>query len=108
MNKPLNTIYEFEFYDGTKAPLTLAFYMLLQLKGKNKSLYYRYTKIMVKQSKGDLDELDTITLLYTAYCCASLNSSEPLMTEEDFMMKCGSDRKAVGEALQHLLNPKKQ
>ena len=30
------------------------------------------------------------------------------MSEEDFIMKCGSDRVAVGNAVGALINPKKQ
>lgn len=108
MEKKLNTTYDFEFCDGSKAVLTLAFYALYQLRSKNKTLYDRYNKVMNKQQKGELDELDSITILYTAYHCANLNSTEELLTEEDFIFKCGSDRVAINNAIQHLVNPKKQ
>lgn len=102
-NKKMNTIIDFEFFDGTTAKLTLTFYALYQLKAKNKTLYERYNKIMSKQAS---EELEMITVLYTAYACANL-SEENLMTEEEFMMKCGSDRIAIRDAIQELTQPKK-
>ena len=47
-----------------------------------------------------------ITIMYTAYVCANL-SEEDLMTEEEFMIKCGSDRIAIRDAVQELTQPKK-
>lgn len=107
MNKKmLNTTYDFELADGSIVKLTLAFYALYQLKAKNKSLYERYNKIMANNAKGGFEELDSIAVLYTAYVCANM-SSEDLMSEEDFMMLCGTDRMAVNKAMEHLTNPKK-
>lgn len=100
--KKLNTMLEYEFCDGTTANLTLAFYLLYQLKAKNRALYNKYNKIMT----GDLtDEFDMITVLYAAYVCANL-SEETLMTEEEFMMKCGSDHFGVANAFKSLTTPK--
>lgn len=101
--KTLNTNVEFEFCDGTKTEMTLAFYKIYQLKNKRKDLYDRYTKIM---SKKNTEELETITVLYTAYVCAHLD--EEVMTEEEFMILCGSDREAVSNAAYMLMRPKKQ
>lgn len=101
-NKKLNTALEYTFYDGTTANLTLAFYLLYQLKTKNRALYNKYNKIMT----GNLnDEFDMITVLYTAYICANLNETE-VMTEEEFMMKCGSDHFGVANAFEALTKPK--
>ena len=105
MDKKMNTTIDFEFYDGTTAKMTLTFYALYQLKTKNKALYERYNKIMTKQAITD--ELDMITVVYTAYVCANL-SEENLMNEEEFMMKCGCDRIAIRDAVQSLTQPKKQ
>ena len=102
MANKYNTIIEFELYDGTSVPLTLAFYALYQLKAKNKSLYERYMKIMQKTTT---DELEMITVLYTAYACANLGSE--IMDEEEFMMQCGSDRLAIISAYRELTQPKK-
>lgn len=101
MEKKMNTNIDFELADGTIVPMTLTFYAIYQLKNKNKPLYDRYNKI---STKGAQDELDMVTVLYAAYCCAN---SEP-MNEEDFIMALGCDRKAVGEAIQKLTQPKKQ
>ena len=110
MDKPMNTKYVFEFEDGTTCEMTLAFCALLMLKGKNKNLYYRYNKAMngMTDKKKDYDELESLTILYTAYRCANINEPEEnILSESDFIIKCGSDRKAVGKAMQRLLNPKK-
>lgn len=105
--RKLNTTYDFEMADGSVVTLTLAFYKLYQLKSKNKALYDRYNKIMASNAKGNnVDELETITVLYTAYVCAHMDSEE-LMSEEEFMMLCGSDRAAVNDAVGHLITPKK-
>lgn len=107
MNKKLNTTIDFEFYDGTTAKMTLAFYYLYQLKTKNPSLYKRYNAAMANSVSNSYDELDMITILYAAYMCANLDADE-VMGEEEFMMKCGSDRMAVGNAVKVLTNPKKK
>lgn len=103
----LNTTYDFELADGSHVALTLAFYKLYQLRAKNKALYERYTKIMSKNAKGgDVEELDTISILYVAYVCANMEKDN-LLDEEEFMMLCGSDRLAVNKAVEHLITPKK-
>ena len=110
MDKPMNTKHVFEFEDGTTCEMTLAFYALLMLKGKNKSLYDRYNKAYsgMADKKKDYDELESLTILYTAYRCANIKEpEESLMSETDFIIKCGSNRKEVGRAMQRLLNPKK-
>lgn len=107
MEKKLNTTIDFEFCDGTSEKLTLMFYALYQLKSKNRSLYTRYNEAMNRLSGKSMDELDTITILYTAYVCANMDK-EDLMNEVDFMIKCGSDRMAVSKAVKELTQPKKQ
>jgi hypothetical protein len=110
MEKPMNTKYVFEFEDGETCEMTLAFYALLMLKGKNKGLYDRYNKAYsgMADKKKEYDELETLTILYTAYRCANINEPEEnLMSETEFIIKCGSDRRALGRAMQRLLNPKK-
>ena len=102
--KKLNTTYEFEFYDGDKVDLTLTFYSLMQLSAKNKKAYERYNKIM---STNGSNELEMVCILYIAYLCAHLDE-EKLLTEEEFMIKCGSDRMALKNAVEALLRPKKQ
>jgi hypothetical protein len=109
MNKPMNTKYVFEFEDGTTAEMTLAFYALYMLKSKNKSLYERYNQTMSRmgnQKPNEYDELDAITILYAAYVCANLDA-ENIMSEEEFMYQCGSDRMAVANAVRALTQPKK-
>lgn len=105
--KMLNTTYDYKLADGSKVKMTLNFYYLYQLRSKNRSLYDRYNSILTNQSKKDYlyDEIDNMEILYTAYCCANLDN-ENLLSEEDFLMLCGSDRNEVGKAIKALLAPK--
>ena len=99
-----NTCIDFKLENGDSVKLTLAFYALYQLKAKNKSVYDRYNQIM---TKGANEELDMVTVLYAAYLCANIN--EPtVLSEEEFLMGCGSDRMAIKEAMELLIKPKKQ
>lgn len=107
MDKKFNSVIEFEFCDGTKTKMTLTFYALYQLKSKNKHLYSRYNQAMNNSANGGYDEIDMMTILYTAYICANANE-ENLLSEEEFIMNCGSDREAVGKAVQELTSPKKR
>lgn len=100
-----NSFIDYEFEDGDSVKMTLAFYALYQLKTKNKGLYDRYNKIM---TKGANEELEMITVLYAAYLCANIADVNACMSEDDFMMKCGSDRFAVKDALEKLTKPKKR
>ena len=100
----LATRYTFEFYDGTTCEMTLAFILLKKLSSKNKTLYERCQKIM---ANGGKDEFDTLTVLYTAYVCANMDG-ENLLTEDEFIEKCGFDRQALMDALQALTTAKKQ
>ena len=107
MDKKLNSVIEFEFFDGTKAKMTLTFYALYQLKSKNKALYNRYNQAMNNSANGGYDEMDMMTILYTAYMCANANE-ENILSEEEFIINCGSDRVAVGNAVKELTSPKKR
>lgn len=100
----LCTGYTFEFEDDSTCLMTLSFIRLKRLSAKNKGLYERAQKIMMH---GGKDEFDTLTVLYAAYVCANLDSDN-LMTEEEFIEKCGSDRVVINEALEALTNPKKR
>ena len=102
MEHKLNTTVSFALADGTETDLTLTFYALYLMKSKHKGLYDRYNKIM---AHGVTEELEMVTVLYTAYVCAHLND-ENLMTEEEFMIGCGCDRKAVAETVKKLTTPK--
>lgn len=100
-----NTYIDFKFEDGDSVKMTLAFYALYQLKSINKGLYDRYNKIM---TKGASEELEMITVLYAAYICANIADIANCMSEEDFLIKCGSDRFAIKDATEKLIKPKKQ
>ena len=95
-----NTFTEFKFDDGESVKMTLTFYAIYQLKNRNKKLYDEYNKVM---TNGIKEELDMITILYTAYLCAN---TEETMSFEDFIIKCGSNRRKVRETVAVLQNPK--
>ena len=99
----LATTYTYEFEDGDTCEMTLSFIALKRLSSTNKNLYERQKKIMARKPE---DELEILTLLYTAYICA--NQSDDVMSEDEFIEKCGSDRVAIMEAAQALTNPKKR
>ena len=104
-NRLKNTFVEFEFEDGEKTELTLAFYLVYKLKAKNPNVYEKYSKIM---SKTKTDDLETIIVLYAAYLCAHIDD-ENVMSEEEFMIRCGCDRVAASNAAYKLIRrPKKQ
>jgi hypothetical protein len=102
MDKPMNTIIDFELCDGTVVPLTLTFYALYQLKSKHKDAYDTYNKIMVA---GIKEEFDMIHILYTAYLCANLNNDNCLSFEE-FLIGCGSKHNHVKKVVAVLVSPK--
>lgn len=100
-----NTYIDFTFEDGESVQMTLAFYALYQLKTKNKNVYDEYNKIM---TKGANEELDMITVLYAAYLCANIGDVPNCMNFDEFLMKCGSDRFAIKDAMEQLVKPKKR
>lgn len=99
-----NTYHEFPFEDGDSVKMTLAYYFLYQLKNVNKGVYDRYNQIM---TKGVKEEIEMITVLYAAYLCANITDAQNCMSEEAFMIKCGSDRFAVRAAFEKLTRAKK-
>lgn len=99
----LATLYTFTFEDGDTCTMTLSFIRLKRLSSKNRDLYNAYNKIMTNGSK---DELETLTVLYAAYVCANLDGE--VMSEDEFIEKCGSDRYALRDAVEALTKPKKQ
>lgn len=105
--KQLNTTYDFQLCDGSTVKLTLNFYYLYQLRSNHKGLYERYNTIMQNTNKNNLDILDMVTICYVGYVCANQNE-ENVLSEEEFYMLCGNDLNEVGNAVNHLINPKKQ
>lgn len=99
----ITTGYEFTFYDGTTCNMSLAFILLKRLSAKNRSLYLRCQKVM---ANGAQDEFETLTVLYAAYVCANFDN-ENLLTEDEFIEKCGCDREALMDALTAMTTPKK-
>ena len=103
--KNLNTVYNFELADGETVQMTLRYYNLYQLKSKNKQAYLKYNKIMIK---GPEEELENVTILYTAYLCANLDNIDMCMTEMEFLQRMPEDREYIGGILMSLINSKKK
>lgn len=101
----LNTVRDFELADGTVVQMTLNYLSLYQLKPKKKGIYERYNKIM---TKGPEEELENVTILYTAYLCANVNNLDECMDEYTFLSLMPVNRQYVGEAIAELINPKKK
>lgn len=99
-----NTFVEYELIDGSKVNLTLAFYLLKLLEGKKPDLTARYYKM---QSKKEMNDLDMVTILYTAYCCANMDDPD-MLDEETFMIMMGSDRLTMRGLMNRLLGAKKK
>lgn len=104
MNLLKNTYVPYVLIDGTEVKLTLAFYLLKLLEGKNPDLVDRYYKL---SSKKDMRDLDMITVLYTAYCCANIDNDD-MMDEETFMILVGSDRLSMKGLMNQLMGAKKK
>jgi hypothetical protein len=103
MNKlRLATTVEHELFDGSTVKCTLAMYRLKMLASKDKGLYAHAMKVL---GKGTDDVFESIKMLYAAYVCANMDSDD-LMTEDDFMMACGSDYAGVTATVGKLINPK--
>lgn len=96
--------YTFEFEDGDTCEMTLAFILLKKLASKNKPVYERCQKVL---TNGPKDEFDMLAVVYAAYHCANMNNDD-LLTEDEFIEKCGCDRFAVSEAFNAMTNPKKR
>ena len=106
MNKKmLNTVRDFELADGTVVQMTLNYYALYQLKPKKKSIYERYNKIM---TRGPEEELENVTILYTAYLCANVHNIDECMDEMTFLTLMPENRQYIGEVISELINPKKK
>lgn len=100
----LATTVEHEFYDGSTVKCTLAMFRLKQLASKDKRLYETAMKVL---GKGTEDVFESIRVIYAAYVCANMDS-ENLMSEEDFVMMCGSDYAGINMTVNNLINPKKR
>lgn len=100
----LATTVEHELFDGTKVKCTLAMWRLKQLASKNKKLYETAMKVL---GKGTEDVFESIRVIYAAYVCANMDS-EDIMTEDEFVMMCGSDYAGINVTVSALINPKKR
>lgn len=98
----LATTVEHELFDGTKVKCTLAMWRLKQLASKNKKLYETAMKVL---GKGTDDIFESIRVIYAAYVCANMDSEE-LLSEDDFIMMCGSDYAGINVTVNKLINPK--
>ena len=100
----LATTVDHEFFDGSTVKCTLAMYRLKQLASKNKKLYDTAMKVL---GKGTDDIFESIRVVYAAYVCANMDADE-LMSEDEFIMMCGSDYAGINQTVSALINPKKR
>lgn len=100
----LATTVEHELFDGSTVKCTLAMWRLKQLASKNKKLYETAMKVL---GKGTEDVFESIRVIYAAYVCANMDSEE-IMSEDDFIMMCGSDYAGINQTVSALINPKKR
>lgn len=100
----LATTVEHELFDGSTVKCTLAMYRLKMLASKNKKLYDTAMKVL---GKGTEDVFESIRVIYAAYVCANMDSDD-LMTEDEFVMMCGSDYAGINMTVNALINPKKR
>ena len=98
------TTVEHELFDGSTVKCTLAMWRLKMLASKNKKLYDTAMKVL---GKGTEDVFESITVIYAAYVCANMDSAE-LMSEDEFIMACGSDYAGISATVSALMNPKKR
>ncbi len=104
MNLLKNTYVPYTLIDGSEVQLTLAFYLLKLLEGKKPDLTARYYKL---QSKKEMNDIDMVTIIYTAYCCANLDNAE-MMDEDTFMIMMGADRLSMRSLMNRLMGAKKK
>ena len=106
MNLLKNTFIDYEMLDGRTVKLTLAFYLLKQLEGKNAILAERYYKTTQKK-QNEMRDTDMVTILYTAYCCANMDDPE-MIDEETFTILMGADRMSLNGLMNRLIGAKKK
>lgn len=99
-----NTYYKYPLIDDSEVEMTLAFYLLKKLEGTNPGLAERYYKLTSNKLNK---ELEIVTILYTAYCCANMDDPD-MMDEDTFCIMIGDDRMAMQEAVQKLIGSKKK
>lgn len=100
----LATTVDHEFFDGSTVKCTLAMYRLKQLASKDKKLYDTAMKVL---GKGTDDIFESIRVIYAAYVCANMDADE-LLSEDEFIMMCGSDYAGINQTVSALINPKKR
>lgn len=100
----LATTVEHELFDGSTVKCTLAMWRLKQLASKNKKLYETAMKVL---GKGTDDVFESVRVVYAAYVCANMDSEE-IMSEDEFIMACGSDYTGINNTVSALINPKKR
>lgn len=99
----LATMVEHELCDGTKVNCTIAMFRLKQLANVDRTLY---DVVMNTLSKGTKDIFESVRFVYAAYVCANMGADN-LITEDDFLIMCGSDYVGLNQTIEKLTNPKK-
>ena len=103
----MQTVFQMKLINGNTVNLTMNYAKLYAVKAKRPEVYNRYTSIknQMSKKKGELDEFDTLYIVYTAFVCANPDSD---MSFEKFMEQVPPDNALVGEMLLNLLSPSKK
>lgn len=99
------TMTNFQLDDGSVIQLTLNLMLLYRLKSLRKDAYERFNNVMVK---GPQDVFDNLTVVYTAYLCANIDTIDACTSYADFMQRASGSIQALTMACQDLINPKKK
>ena len=99
----LNTFVKHTFADGSTVDCTITMSKVLALSNKNKDLHKLMGRLI---SKGSEDIFEMIRFVYGAYLCAHINE-EDVLTESEFVDRCGDDYVGIGKTMRALVDPKK-
>lgn len=101
----MNGVKELEFENGEKTELVLNFAALYKIRGSKSDVYKRYNKIILE---GPADQFDLVTVAYTAYLCAHVDTLADCMTETEFMEKLRYNPRELTAICNGLISAKKK
>lgn len=98
----MNTKYSLTLNNGKEVNLSLNFALLYKLRAEHKDIYDKYMKI--KNNLKSADDLDTVYILYTAYCC---ENPDCIIDFVEFLQQVPPDNAIVYELFGKLISPSK-
>lgn len=93
----------YEMDNGETVEMSLTFARLMKLRGEDKDLYGKVSKVL---TKGPEDIMEIATTLYAAYICA--NSDEKKYTYQGFLDNMNQDFEYNIEQVKGLIAPSKK